>query len=700
MMPTFQAPLFAWLLPLAALPVIFHLFFRVRARRRTFPSLMFFLAADPRLGARRKLREWLILALRCLALAAALLALARPVWQGLGADGETTLVIVVDNSASMAAVGRDGPSRLSRALAGAQALIEDRGVRLAGAVATVRDPGAALPEGLTADRTALRVGLAALRPTHATGAPLRALASALGLLRGGQRAGVEIHLFSDLQAAEWDRPAAPVNLPPGTVLCVHDVGRDDDASGEVALLGVQPPARPPLAGRAWSAEVTLRNAGGQVADVSLDAGIEGASEQQRQALTLPGGARRSVTVRFRGQPAGLARARFALDGAGAAPGSEAWLALAVEPAAEAWLLGGEALHGLLGAAWAPAGPGVLTGLAVVDVSESEAAVRLAREKPALLAATAAQLADPAVAAAIREWVAAGGVLVVAPGRERLPQPAALPAALPAWCGARWGTAGQSEDGTPLVVVSPAAGVWQDLRTAQGDVGLPGVSCTCWVGLTPEPGTTVLAAVAERTAVLTEARIGAGAVFVSGLAWDPAWSTLPQRAAFLALAQGFARARGGSADAARLVAGQALPLGSEAAADGALVCVRAVAGEGGAWQGPAGTVASPVRAGVFELQAGGSPPRLLAVRGDDAEAPAARVRARTIPLLAGTPHRVVSYVNATATVAAARAARAGRSLFGALLLLAVGALLAESWLVNRTPAVAARPGARPGEGTPR
>ena len=103
----FAAPIFAWLLPLALLPVAFHLFFRIRKQPRAFPSLLFFQSADPRLSARRKLREWLALLLRTLALAALLLALARPVRQGWG-GGDAHLVAVIDNSASMSAAVRRG----------------------------------------------------------------------------------------------------------------------------------------------------------------------------------------------------------------------------------------------------------------------------------------------------------------------------------------------------------------------------------------------------------------------------------------------------------------------------------------------------------------------------------------------------------------------------------------------------------------
>ena len=63
-MPLFAHPAAAWLLPAIALPVIFHLFFRLRRQVRDFPALLFFERIDPRLSAKRKLHEWLLLLLR------------------------------------------------------------------------------------------------------------------------------------------------------------------------------------------------------------------------------------------------------------------------------------------------------------------------------------------------------------------------------------------------------------------------------------------------------------------------------------------------------------------------------------------------------------------------------------------------------------------------------------------------------------
>ena len=99
-----------WLLPAIALPIIFHLFFRLRRQVREFPSLMFFLRIDPRLSAKRKIHEWLILLLRCLFLLLLILALLRPIL-GTRSSGENVArLILIDNSGSTAASATGGVS--------------------------------------------------------------------------------------------------------------------------------------------------------------------------------------------------------------------------------------------------------------------------------------------------------------------------------------------------------------------------------------------------------------------------------------------------------------------------------------------------------------------------------------------------------------------------------------------------------------
>ena len=216
-------PLFLWLLPLAGVPVLFHLFLKLKKKQVLFSSLMFFNLIDPKLSARRKIREWLVLILRMLLIVFLLLAMARPVWRGSGPGGPVALVIVVDNSGSMGAPGRDGRPKLAASLDAAAALLSGLNSRdLAGIVLTVEDPAATLPDGLVSDKAALKSALAKIEETEATGSVAGALQRALTLLDTTSAASLELHILSDLQNTEWNiLPAAPIALPTGTRLRVH-----------------------------------------------------------------------------------------------------------------------------------------------------------------------------------------------------------------------------------------------------------------------------------------------------------------------------------------------------------------------------------------------------------------------------------------------------------------------------------------------
>ena len=106
----FLAPLF--LLGGLALvgPVIFHLIRRRTRERTAFSSLMFLLPTPPRLSKRSRLEHFLLLLLRCLALALLAFAFARPFFKETplidsSAAAPKRIVVLVDVSASMRRAG-------------------------------------------------------------------------------------------------------------------------------------------------------------------------------------------------------------------------------------------------------------------------------------------------------------------------------------------------------------------------------------------------------------------------------------------------------------------------------------------------------------------------------------------------------------------------------------------------------------------
>lgn len=102
---TFLQPLLLAALPLAALPIIIHLINQYRYQSVRWGAMMFLLAAQQMSRGYTKLRQWLILLFRVLAIAGLILAISRPLssgWLGLAAGGRPdTTLLVVDRSPSM-----------------------------------------------------------------------------------------------------------------------------------------------------------------------------------------------------------------------------------------------------------------------------------------------------------------------------------------------------------------------------------------------------------------------------------------------------------------------------------------------------------------------------------------------------------------------------------------------------------------------
>ena len=110
---SFLNPVFLFGLLAASIPLIIHLFTRRRPRETPFPSLEFLSEVNQSEIRRLRIKQWLLLLLRALAIAAIALAMARPAIKGalgLHSDAATSVVVLVDQSGSMGAraAGADG----------------------------------------------------------------------------------------------------------------------------------------------------------------------------------------------------------------------------------------------------------------------------------------------------------------------------------------------------------------------------------------------------------------------------------------------------------------------------------------------------------------------------------------------------------------------------------------------------------------
>ena len=100
-------------LPLVALPIIIHLINQRRYQTVRWGAMMFLLAANRLSRGYARLRQWLIMAFRMLAIAALIFAIARPLasgWLGLTAGGRADTTIILLRPLPQHA-GTAGPAR-------------------------------------------------------------------------------------------------------------------------------------------------------------------------------------------------------------------------------------------------------------------------------------------------------------------------------------------------------------------------------------------------------------------------------------------------------------------------------------------------------------------------------------------------------------------------------------------------------------
>lgn len=102
---TFLNPIFLWASLAIAVPIIVHLFNFRRPKRVQFSDISLVREVKKSVVKKLKLRQWLLLAARCLALLALVFVFANPVWKketlATTAVGHASVAVVLDNSYSM-----------------------------------------------------------------------------------------------------------------------------------------------------------------------------------------------------------------------------------------------------------------------------------------------------------------------------------------------------------------------------------------------------------------------------------------------------------------------------------------------------------------------------------------------------------------------------------------------------------------------
>ncbi len=614
----------------AAVPLWLHLFGRRRAPVLYFSALEFILAANPKKARALALREWTLLALRCLVVFAVAVALARPSVPLPGraaevaiAAGPQALVLVLDDSMSMAA-GSQGEASFERARRRALALVADLPLGARAAVVASGFPARTLVQQLTGDRQALLRALDALRWRPRRDDAGRALHLAQSLLEGATDVpSRRVVILTDLQASGWQAADMPGLADRGQPVQTFVERFAPDSVENTAIVDATVDRGADKTGAQLRVEVSLVHHGHKAWRDYVS--VRAAEREFKSLVQLQPGevARRSFLV-----PASAQWAEVVLPGDSLEVDNRRLVRLDAATALKIAVINGaprpvprddEAFFVAQALESGSAGPGELQ----VD--------RIAADKltSAALAdhdvVIAANLGSPPAQTlqALLEFARGGGGVLVTLG-DNLPDPpgdylaALLPARLggvrssgPAGAAAAPGLALDPGAADPAGLCSAAAAIARELHDAQ--VGLSEARAGRYVLPlpTPELASRTVLRFGDGAPALLAHGVGAGRVALWTTTIDRDWTDLPLQPAWLPFVHGTVRALAGPRALERKAAievGQVATLGRDDRAEQLQVRV-----EGGAAAGQGDHVAQAVlqKAGQWSISGLEVPGRYMA-----------------------------------------------------------------------------------------
>ena len=199
---SFLQPIMLWALPLAALPILIHLINQRRYQTTRWAAMMFLLAAHRMSRGYARLRQWLILLMRVLAVAGMIFVIGRPLasgWLGLAAGGRAdTTIILLDRSPSMQQ--REAGGVVSKLDAGRRQLAET--------LATLGSSRWVLIDSATREPRELQspaalLDLSCAEPSGAEADLPAMLEAARAYIQVNRTGRTEIWICSDLRENDW-----------------------------------------------------------------------------------------------------------------------------------------------------------------------------------------------------------------------------------------------------------------------------------------------------------------------------------------------------------------------------------------------------------------------------------------------------------------------------------------------------------------
>jgi hypothetical protein len=304
---TFLQPWLLLTLPLIALPVIIHLINQQRFQSVEWAAMMFLLSAKALSRGYSRLRQWLIMLLRMLAVAAAILAISRPLSQGwlavVGGDRASAAIVLLDRSPSMSQASTvGGESKLTTARRQVAAALETLGTSRV----VLIDSVSCTPHELSSPRGILQVPEA--EPSAAAADLPLLLQAACDQIGASKSAASTIWICSDQRANDW-------KVSDGAWSAIREAVAKVPQSVRLTLLGYTEPAADNLAVRVTRAALEPRGKAWELLlDIVIRRQADGGTARVPVQIEL-GPARSTVEVELTGTETVLARHAIPIDAA-------------------------------------------------------------------------------------------------------------------------------------------------------------------------------------------------------------------------------------------------------------------------------------------------------------------------------------------------------------------------------------------------
>lgn len=552
---TFGAPLFLLAALAGVLPVVLHLIHRRKAKEVPFSTLRFLKVSVQRTRRRKYIEDVALLLVRMVVLCLLALGLARPAISSLsalwGGGRAWAVAIVVDNSASMATLDAGRP-RFETAREGARQVTAR--LRAGDLVALLPTGGPPRPElgRLFRSHETVRQGLEECTPSFERADLAAKVEYARGLLLEADAPNKEIYVFTDNQAVSWqglkehgeEEEAGGRSTAAIIPLVVVNVAREPAPNVALQTIALDSPA--PVAGAPFQATVEVVNTAIVAQQKHLELVVDDVRQAVSPTLNIAPGATVKAEFRFTLDRAGAHRGLVRLIEADGSPlDNQLYFAVSVDqqiplaivkPRLDVVPEADDAFY--LERALLPAGSAGGAFRVTTLAPESLATSNLADQ--AVIFCVNVGALPPQAAEKLREYVSRGGHLVWICGRNvqsvpynvmnALAQGQLLPASLddlhqPLPGGAlSWHIGFLDKDNRALAPLCEPASLYQSVLVYK-------YFPMKW---TEHAAPSILAKLDDGQALLTERKVGDGAVLLLGTAVHVDWTNLPLKPLFLPL----------------------------------------------------------------------------------------------------------------------------------------------------------------------